>query len=251
MRNSISSWITAAAASVTLVACGSSHKPYVYGPEQANVMVDGYPGARHPVPPEAPKGEVRVASFGVAKIRPAKDHPPVPTLHVRMIVMNNADPTPWIVDASKQEIAIEGEGRSRALYVNSDSKEAPVVHVPERDKRTLDFYFPLPANLDADKLPQFDFIWDVQTGEREVADRTIFQRQTVEDTDDYDRHTVLVAGWGPWWWYDPMYPGLVFAHPQTIVIRERVPPVEVKMDRPARQIFVGHAPSGPVRKKMR
>src|SRR5262245_31046046 len=127
-----------------LAACASS-TPYVYTPERASVNVDGMPGADHAIPPEAPEGDVRVASFGVTELAPAPGAAQIPVLQVRMIVSNNGDPTPWSIDTRAQEIEIQGEGRSAPLYVNGDQpgSPAPQITVGEREQKTLDFYFPL------------------------------------------------------------------------------------------------------------
>jgi hypothetical protein len=248
-RNTRVSLLTAlgiAAVSLVLTSPGcSSQKPYVYGPEQATVWVDGYPGAAHPVPPEEPQGEVRVASFGITKITPSEGAAALRALHVRMVVLNNGDDTPWTIDTREQEVAIEGEGRSRAAYVNTDQSGLPMVTVPRRDKRTLDLYFPLPEAIDdADQLPRFDFLWQVETGARVVADRTMFRREAVREREDHYSDVTLIAGWGPWWWYDPFYPQVVFFHRPRVVVPAHARPVQIELDRPARGLYMGHrAPS--------
>jgi hypothetical protein len=218
--------------------CAAAEDPYVYRPEQASVLVDGLPGTRYPAPPETPQGEVRIASFGVTEIGESAGAPGIAALHVRMVVANNGDATPWQIDTRTQEIEVPGEGRSAPLYINGNFAPAPVVSVAWREQRTIDLYFPLPATVNGSlQLPRFDFLWQVQTGQRMVADRTVFERQEAEDPVVYRRVTV-VAGWGPWWWYNPRFGRVVYVHPRPIVIHDHSRPPTIVVPRPHR-LYVG------------
>jgi hypothetical protein len=165
----------------------------------------------------------------------------ISALHIRMEVANNGDSAPWQIDTRQQQAFIAGEGSSAPLYVNTDANaraSMPFVYVAMRERRTVDFYFPLPATVDsADRLPSFDFLWTVKTGARVVADRTQFTRQEVPDERVYASVTVL-PGWGPWWWYNPGYGRLIFLHPRTIVIRDRVAAPGISIAHP-RHMYVG------------
>jgi hypothetical protein len=221
-------------------ACGGS-TPYVYTPDQATVQVDGQPGTREAIPPEQPQGDVRVASYGVTEVTPTRGGPSISALHIRMDVSNNGDANPWQIDTRQQQAFIDGEGSSTPLYVNTDERaraSLPFIYVAMRERRTLDFYFPLPATVSsADKLPSFDFLWTIKTGARVVADRTQFTRQEVRDDRVYANVTVL-PGWGPWWWYNPGYGGMLWHHPRTIVIHDRTARPGVQVAHP-RHMYVG------------
>lgn len=230
--------VAAAAALLTLAGCAAGDEPYVYRPEQATVLVDGFPGTRYVVPPEEPQGDVRVASFGVTEVTPAPDAPAITALHVRMIVSNNGDVTPWQIDTRAQEVEIAGEGRSAPLYVNGNAAPAPVVSIGAREQHTLDLYFPLPATIGGTlQLPRFDLLWQVQTARRVVSDRTVFERQEVEDPAAY-QHITVVAGWGPWWWYNPSFGRVVYVHPRRIVVHDHSRPPMIVVPRPHR-VYVG------------
>jgi hypothetical protein len=214
-------------------------EPYAYRPDQASVLVDGMPGARQPIPPERPQGDVRVASLGVTEIEPAMGAP-TPVLHVRMVVANNGDDVAWQLEPRAQEVVVPGEGRSGPLFVNGAAQAGESIRVPPREQRTIDFYFPLPATIDsADQLPRFDFLWQVRMASRLVTERTEFHREAVEHEPE---NVTVVAGWGPWWWFDPAFAGPAFVHPRIVVIHRHHHhdrPPRVRVVRPHR-VYVGH-----------
>jgi len=190
---------------------------YVYSPNQATHWTDGYPAVVTPVPPEQPQGKVEVTSFGITEIMPDGTGP-LSTLHVRLAITNEGDATPWQVTTTDQVVEIAGEGKSRPIFVNTDLKSLPSVTISQRERRVLDFYYPLPASIGGeDALPAFDFLWQVTTPARTFASRTRFQRLDLEPPATY-RHVVLYSGWGPYWWYDPFYPSFVFRHYRPFVI---------------------------------
>ncbi|HEU4731789.1 MAG TPA: hypothetical protein VFT22_28025 [Kofleriaceae bacterium] len=170
------------------------------------------PAARTPIPQEQPQGAIEVVSYGVTDLR--RDDLRVPALHVRAIVTNDGDDAPWTLDTTQQLVEIPGEGRSRAMFVNSDVGTLPNVSIARHERRVLDFYFPLPETIrDESHLPRFDLLWQVTTPARTVASRTSFERQDKQPEVAYVTPTwPLWAGWGPYWWYDPFYPRTVFIH---------------------------------------
>jgi hypothetical protein len=207
--------------------CGAGVE-YTYTPEQPTVMVDGYPATQIPIPPERPQGEVRLASFGVTELA-AGDQGALMALHVRLIVTNEGDDIPWTIDTREQLVEIAGEGRSRAVFVNTDLQSLPMVTIGRREKRVLDFYFPLPGTMgDESRLPGFELLWQVTTASRIVAERTMFQR--VATVEPPPPQVVMVTGWGPHWWFNPWYPNTLFVHPPVIIVRH--PPHHVIIRRP-------------------
>jgi hypothetical protein len=190
-----------AAAATLLVGCAEG--TYVYRPaQQATAVVGSLPAARYAVPAERPTGEVLVASSGLTQMPEASGR--TPALFVRMIVTNNSDDAPYVIDTAQQFAFIGGEKQSPA-FVNTYKQAQPALEVPRGEKRLLDLYYRLPAKLDADdKVPQFDFAWSVQTSSRIVAERTSFDRTRVEPV--YARGYYPYYGPGPYWWYDPWWP---------------------------------------------
>lgn len=207
---------------------------YVYTPESVNAeTAAGLPASRTPIPQESPKGTVEVTSFGITDLKSSNDHMPV--IHVRMVVTNDGDVTPWTMDTGEQLLQIPGEGESAPIYVNSDVRTLPNVSIAQHERRVLDFYFPLPATIKSDsQLPAFDLAWKVNTAARTVASSTAFDRVARPEAVAYGDYDVdywpLWAGYGPYWWYDTYYPGRVFRHPRPIAIHPR----------PHHPVVVGH-----------
>lgn len=196
------------------VGCAASSS-YLYSPQDASYWADGYPAATNAVPPEAPQGRVDITSFGIVEIQPA-GFSPINVLHVRLAVTNEGDATAWTLAPNDQLVEIAGEGRSRPLYVNSDVSSLPSITIAQRERRLIDFYYPLPTNIASeDELPGFDMLWQVTTPARTYAARTRFQR--VEQEPPTTR-VVYYSGWGPYWWYDPMYSNVAFIHHRPLVV---------------------------------
>jgi hypothetical protein len=193
-----------ALATILFAACAEDE--YVYRPaEQATAQVGGLPAARYGVPPERPLGTVLVASSGLARIGwsgGAEQH----MLTVRLVIANNTDDRPWTVDTREQRAIVIGAGESRPAYANADGGLSPLLQIDRGKKISIDLYYPLPADRQSAKeVPQFELIWQVQTGERLVAERTPFERMEVEP-EPYP-YGGYAGGYWPYWWYDPLWPG--------------------------------------------
>ena len=201
----------------SLVGCAENSR-YVYQPDTANATAAGLPAARTPIPQERPQGAIEVVSYGVADLQ--RDGTAIPALHVRAIVTNDGDDTPWTLDTTQQLVEIPGEGQSRAIFVNADIGTLPNVAIGRHERRVLDLYFALPDTMHkASELPRFDLLWQVNTPARVVASRTSFDRVDREPAGyGYEATTAwpLWAGWGPYWWYDPFYPRVVFVHSRPV-----------------------------------
>jgi hypothetical protein len=201
-----------------IVGCAGNSN-YVYQPDTANVTTAGLPATRTPIPQERPQGAIEVVSYGVTELR--RDAMTIPALHVRTIITNDGDDTPWTLDSTQQLVEVPGEGKSRAIFVNSDVGTLPNVTIARHDRRVLDFYFPLPETIGgASQLPRFELLWQVNTASRTVASRTSFDRVDREPTVAYETAAPwpLWAGYGPYWWYDPFYPRVVFVHARPLVV---------------------------------
>jgi hypothetical protein len=153
---------------------------------------------------------VRVATFGVTDIELEEEGFSVPVLHARMIIANNNDTTPWVVDTREQYAAIAdaGENPKSAEFVQTEGGGAPpLVQIPRGESRTVDLYYSLPRGGRRERgIPAFDLVWQAQTGSGRIIERTPFERVQVEP--------VPVSGTGfgvgPMWWYDPFWPGTGF-----------------------------------------
>ncbi|MBA3540531.1 MAG: hypothetical protein H0T79_13055 [Deltaproteobacteria bacterium] len=212
-------WLVSAAA-VIVASCGSN---YVYVPEGATSWSQGQPVTRIQIPPEEPKGEVRAASVGLTRLQVAGGRQPdLDVIHIRLTIHNDSDRRPWVVDTREQLLEIPGEGRSRPIFVNSDRDSMPTISIGARDKRVIDLYYPLPSTVTREsELTRFELLWQVQTGDRMIAQRTAFDRATLEAEPSYG----LYAGWGPYWWHDPFYSsqfGFVHHRPISIHSPSRV-----------------------------
>jgi hypothetical protein len=208
----------------SLVAAACAEDRYVYRPaEQATAQVSGLPAGRYAIPPERPLGTVLVASPGAVKMEFAGGIRQR-MLNVRLVVANNADDTPWRIDTREQRVVVPGSGESRPAYANADGGLPPVVEILRGRKTTIDLYYPLPQDRqDPKHLPQFDVLWQVQTVERAVVERTPFERMEIEP-EPYPSY--YAGGYWPYWWYDPLWPG-----PSYIIapgfVRPITPPVFV------------------------
>ncbi|HUJ62525.1 MAG TPA: hypothetical protein VLX92_28685 [Kofleriaceae bacterium] len=206
--------LTIAVVLAGLVGC-ASHE-YIYSPETTNaVTAQGLPAVTTAIPQEQPQGSVQVASYGLTTLRTPNGV--VGVIHIRMTVSNDGDDTPWQLDPQQQILQIPNEGQSRALYVNSDVRAMPDVTIGRHQRRTLDFYFPLPDTIRGpSQLRSFELLWQVDTASRLVSSRTTFDRQSIDENapDVYaeNAYPYYWAGWGPYWWYDPFYPSIVFYH---------------------------------------
>jgi hypothetical protein len=185
---------------------GCAENRYLFKPsQQATAQVNGLPAARYAIPPERPQGEVLVVSTGVTEIKP--DNVKQRALFARVIVSNNSDESTWQLDTRKQA-AVLGNTRIAPTYVNTFGQPIPVVEIPKGDKRTIDFYFPLPAGTQTNgDLAQFDLSWNVDTGTRAIAERTSFDRYRVEPVYSGGYYGYWGYPYYPyrWGWYDPFW----------------------------------------------
>jgi hypothetical protein len=192
-----------------VAACESS---YYYRPAaNATARVEGRRAAIYQLPsPESSQGDIRVVSFGVAKLKPQEEgHATVHALHVRDVVSNNSA-LPWQIDTRQQMVELHGGRRLAAAYSRSDDGNLPLAVVQPGGKRTIDLFYPLPPDVEkASRIPEFDVLWRVDTGGgRVVAERTPFERLRIEPyyAGLYWGYPYGAGfGWGPYGWYDPFW----------------------------------------------
>lgn len=205
--------ILVAAAGALALAGGGCENEYIYRPAaNATAVVSGRVAARYAVPAERPVGEVRVASFGVARAetrggeRAGGDEREVHLMHVRLVVANNDGAAPFYVDPREQQAIYTGNYRVAPVYATASTEGLPQIVVRPGDQRTIDLYFPLPAGAEEEgRIPEFDVLWRVRTDRRLVTERTPFDRLRVEPIYAGPGWYPYYYGWGPYGWYDPFW----------------------------------------------
>jgi hypothetical protein len=189
-----------------LAATGCAADRYYYQPaEQATAISGGHPAAQYSIPPGRQGGDVRVTSFGVAKLELERGKR-VKTLHVRLDIANENGREPWALDTRYVQVQFEGRREATPAYAHADDASLPVVQIPPGQSRTIDLYYPLPAQIKGEgQIPRFDVVWRVQTDEELVAERTPFERREIVQP-----APTVYYGFGmgayPYGWYDPWYP---------------------------------------------
>ncbi len=184
---------------------GCAHEDYAYRP--AGPTFAGAPAARYPIPPEAPRGEVYVTSFGFADVDlPDRD---ADMLHVRLAVSNNGGDV-FSVDGRQQMLVATGQPPVGPAFLNTDAGAGPVYAVPPGQHRVFDLYYaPPPPYADARALGGFELQWQVQAGGQIVAQRTPFERilgaYGTSAYGPYPPYLALRLGFGFGWWYGPYY----------------------------------------------
>jgi hypothetical protein len=197
---------------VLLAAAGCAHE-YAYWP--AGPAGGGGPAARYPIPPEAPRGEVYVTSFGYTDMDVNEGQSALMP-HARLVVVNNG-PDAWTLDGREQQLLVApNQTPLRPAFANTDAGQGPLYTVPPATRRTFDFYYQVPPPLDDPRnVGWFELEWRVNAGAQPIAQRTPFQR--FEDRpagyNPYPAYVFVGLGWGPLWWYDPFYR---YVHPPII-----------------------------------
>jgi hypothetical protein len=188
---------------------------YGYLPVSQNTAtIGGRYAAEYPVPPDAPKGDVRIASFGFADLTPNgvpdDEAHALHALHLRVVVTDSGDHD-WTLDTREQRIDLPLRGQSAPAFASADPNGTapPVVTVPAGGRRVVDLFFPLPTDLQgAGQLPAFDTVWTVHTATQAVTQRTPFDRiigPPVVTEFDYGEDY-----WGPPYWNNPSYAAATF-----------------------------------------
>lgn len=192
---------------------------YAYHPaEQATATLAGHMAARYGVPPESPRGSVRVASCGITAVETGSGE--VRALHVRQAIANNNDTGPWELDARSLRVAYAAGDVVGPIFINTRAPGTPRVEIAPGEAAVVDAYFPLPPGAEsADSIPRFDLLWTLSTPAREVAERTPFERIRIEP--ELAVNAGYGLGRGPAWWYDPFFTGppiIIQQRPRVYVI---------------------------------
>jgi hypothetical protein len=195
--------ILGAAAAMLATAAGCT-PAYVYVP--LTIGAPSGPVVRYAVPPESPRGEVYVTSFGFTELDAGAGHP-VNALHTRLAVSNNG-PGAWALDGRQQQLVAQGQPPQGPSFLNSDAGPGPLYLIPPGQTRVLDIYYVMPPPLDtAQSLGSFSLAWRLLAGAEPIAQTTAFAR-VEEQAEPYAAYPSFVAvglGVGVGWWYGPHY----------------------------------------------
>lgn len=193
-----------------LIATGCASE-YTYVPAtNATSTIQGMVAADYPIPPNAPQGDVRIASYGIAEVTPKNGgHGTLRVLHLRVVLANNSA-MPWTFDIRDQRLDLTGRGLLAPTFssANSGGTPPPLVTIDPSGKRVVDLFFVLPRDLQrAESIPEFDALWNVNTGAGEIAQRTPFERMAVEPDYGYDDYWDYGPGyfWGGPYWVNPAF----------------------------------------------
>jgi hypothetical protein len=188
-------WTTALAA----IVAGCAVEATVYRPLTPSlIQVDGQEAATYAVPPAAPKGDVRVLSFGGEKLSGTGQS--ALYLHLRLWVHNVSDDQVWIADAGEQVLEYVGRGLVRPSFAGGPHGQARL-DVAAGSEAALDLYYLLPPEGDP---PRATLWWIVHRGDQTVAESTTFDRVTGRYPEPRSRVGVgFGVGFGPGFWWGP------------------------------------------------
>lgn len=187
----------------------------------------GYRTMTVAIPPEAPRGRVELASYGLAELTPDGGLP-MTALHVRMTVANQRDDVPWSIDFTRTRLDIPGEHRIAPTFVNANIPTLPLAIVERGERVLADLYFALPPRIAAENdLRKFDVTWVVARDGRLLESRTRFEH--ARKGAPLEATPVPPLGASRAWWFDPAYPWSTYYHrPGRLVPR---PPRHVTLTR--------------------
>ena len=127
-------------------ASGGCVEEYAYVPTtNATVTVQGRVAADYAIPPAAPQGNVRIASYGLTDVSPRNDPKElVHALHLRVVLADNGA-APWTFDTREQRIDLNGRGPLAPAFASANAgTPPPLVTVDQGGKRVVDLFFLLP-----------------------------------------------------------------------------------------------------------
>jgi hypothetical protein len=158
-------------------------REYVYRPAvttTSSATISGLPASYEPIPPEAPRGHVRIAMMGFADIVPeGASRAELRALEVRMIIANNSDRA-WSLDTRDQIATLPNGDERRPAYVTVANSVPPAITIAPRSEKTLELFYPLPDRMQKEsQMPSFDVVWQVDTDGRRVVQRTPFERSQI------------------------------------------------------------------------
>lgn len=157
---------------------GCGRLRYSYAPvTTTSAEVEGHSAALIDMPPDAAKGQLRIASLGVANVTPPSE---VATgsfraLFVRFVVVNDSEQS-WTFDEAEQRVEIiEGSARATSWPRTVTGSRPSVVAIPPHVSTSFDVLFPIGSRDEGD-VAHFDVQWTVRQGARPISGRSEFKR---------------------------------------------------------------------------
>lgn len=113
-----------------------------------------------------------------------------------------------MVNPNEQSISFPNEQQVKPLLATSDSISTPQMTIKPGELRVLDLFFPTPVMKDSEsKIPEFDFHWQIQAGNKKVKGTTPFDRIEIYDPPQviypytpYPYYTYGYGWGGPYSW---------------------------------------------------
>ena len=131
-----------------LAGAGCAHE-YAYWPMDQGGGGNG-PASRYPIPPEAPRGDVYVTSFGFTSMDVAAGRSDQ-LLHARLVAVNKG-PDVWTVDSREQQLQVAPDRPPVSpSFANTDAGQGPLYNVPPGQQRVFDFYYAVPPPMNDPK----------------------------------------------------------------------------------------------------
>jgi hypothetical protein len=168
----------------------------------------GFPAAHYGVPPEAPRGEAFVTSFGTRDIEQGAGGAQL--IHVRLAVSNQSGATPWSIDPGQLTISAAGAAPQPPAFMEIDGRQNGSTEIPRGERKVLDLYYRIPGGgADARSLPSFELAWRINLGNKVFEEHTPFAREPYQDYEAESQRYVAVGVAPPWWvgWYGPPFWG--------------------------------------------
>jgi hypothetical protein len=206
---------------LTASACSATTYAYVPATSAPPASLYGHPAADYAIPPQAPQGDLKVASYGVEALSPGNsDDEAVGALHLR-ISINNRSTTAWTLDTREQQAFVDGLATSTPAFASASpgTGSPPLVTIAPNSTRLVDVFFPLPEELQgASSVPGFRFTATVHTPAGPVYEVTPFARVET-DTDsayvadtsspqaEYDPYVYGYDYWDSPFYYNPTFVG--------------------------------------------
>lgn len=202
-RAEIAARIRSRALPILLVAgaLACSTPRYSYAPVRAtSADLAGAPAAIYSIPPDDPRGDVRLATFGMARLVPDEvEDSALWAVHIALVVTNRSDET-WSVDGTEQQLRVEN-GNDLVQATNDQLDDPPVMAVPPHGVTWVHLFFPLDPQRPR-FVPAFEVRWTLRTSTRVFHERTLFERFALEPrhVENDDGLPVLEKNEGPDKW---------------------------------------------------
>jgi hypothetical protein len=169
----------------------------------------GFPAARYAVPPNAPRGEVFVTSFGTRQVDETSDARS-DLVHVRVAVANQTGTGTWTFAPSRQLLVAQGAAPQGPEFLEIDGRNPGDDRIAPAQRKVFDLYYRMPKGASHDAIvPGFDLTWQLEADGQSVSERTSFVREPYRDYGEATRSYWATGVVSPWWvsWYGPPWLG--------------------------------------------